>query len=221
MPKQKIIAFAAQMRNGKDTAADYLAKKLNSSITVHRNNMGYPVIPLLWERQSFANAVKNVFETSFDVDREFVEEWKSKPTSPDDFEMPIRQALQFIGDGFRKIKSNIWIDIALRSETPKILSDARYINELKTVYQKGGINVLLWRPGFENNDPCASEAEVMPIVNWASKTQKEGRIVHALGDMPQGAQYIHYFLKNDGDVDDLLKKVDEYLLPAVRKRWAK
>ncbi len=228
MTKQKIIAFAAQMRNGKDTAADYLATRLNSKIPLTRQ----PIAPSRddfkhnfkyskqrWERQAFANAVKSVFEDAFGEDRAFTEEWKSKSVSPDGYDMAIRPALQFIGSGFRTIKSDIWIEVALRHQAPLIISDARYLNELQAVYERGGVNILLWRPGFENDDPNDSEAEIKPLVDWAKETQTDGLVQHDIKGMPHGMQYVHIFLKSGGSIEDLYDQVDKYIVPYVEKRW--
>ena len=132
----KIIGFASQLAMGKDTAADYLAEQLNKS-----RKLGD------WIRCGFADAVKNTFCQAFDVDRQFLEKWKRINHPPENMLMPIRQALQFIGDGFRNIKSDIWIDIALRDTSKQlIISDCRYHNEAKNIHQRGGINVVIYRP---------------------------------------------------------------------------
>jgi hypothetical protein len=220
MTKQKIIAFAAQMQNGKDTAADYLHKALNDRISdregVRRGYIGD------WRRRAFATAVKQVFQDAFGVDRDFLEEWKVKKEVPEGYLKPIRQSLQFIGDGFRQIKPNIWVEIALRDTTPMILSDARYINELKEVHERGGVNILLWRPGFENDDANASEAQILPLVKWASENLEEGAIQWDNPDMniiPEGGQYLHLFIKNDGTEEDLYAKLDDIVVPFVEERW--
>ena len=93
-----IIGVAGQAQMGKDTLADRLCVELNK-----KNKQ--------WSRSAFANAVKQIFCKSFDVDLEFIEKWKGVSENPPGFDMNVRQALQFIGDGFRKIKSEIWLDV--------------------------------------------------------------------------------------------------------------
>ena len=109
----KVVGFAGQMQNGKDTAADYLFEKIK-----HK-----------WgdvERASFADNVKRIFCETFNVDRSFVEEWKTKSEIPEGFDSPVRQGLQQIGDGFRKIQGKIWIELAFRDRAnPAIFSDVR------------------------------------------------------------------------------------------------
>ena len=97
-----IVGFAGQMQNGKDTAADYMFEKIKSK----------------WadvERASFADNVQRIFCETFNVDRSFVEEWKTKSEVPEGFDSPVRQGLQQIGDGFRKIQGSIWIELAFRN----------------------------------------------------------------------------------------------------------
>ena len=86
------IAAFGQAAFGKDVLSNYLKENL-------KNNF-------IWERASFADAVKRVFEDSFGYDREFTEKWKRIPEPPEGLELPVRQSLQLIGDGFRKIKKN-------------------------------------------------------------------------------------------------------------------
>lgn len=209
----EIIGFAGQFSTGKDTAADYLVKKLNELSNKK------------WQRIAFASAVKKVFMNSFNVDKEFIEEWKRKEKIPEGFNIPIRKALQFIGDGFRQIKSDIWIDIAFRNNTNSlIISDVRYINEAKVI--RGGLrqgrhlykgyNVLLWRNNFENDDPSPSEAQIMPLVKWCLNTGQNG-VIFGKKNIPEGISDFDYFLKNDGNIDDLYRKIDCELLPEILK----
>ena len=121
----KYIAVTGQLAMGKDVFCDYLCDELNQNSAEK------------WSRNAFANAVKDTFCNAFDVDREFIEKWKRVPEAPPGFLLPIRQCLQFIGDGYRKIRDEIWIEIALR-DTGKnlIISDGRYINEAKAIKQR-------------------------------------------------------------------------------------
>jgi hypothetical protein len=197
----KVIACAGQAESGKDTAGDYLAKKLNE-IIVHEDDK--------WKRIAFANAVKKVFMDTFNVNREFVEEWKRKDEIPEGFDMPVRKSLQFIGDGFRKIKGNIWIETAFRTSDNIIISDGRYINEAKVISEKGGITVLVWRPRFENDDPNPSESQIRPFVDYCAKNLSDGPILGT-----DDLKYFDFFLKNDGSLEDLQKKIDQILIPFV------
>jgi hypothetical protein len=113
------IAAFGQAAFGKDVLSNYLKEKLNNGI--------------LWERASFADAVKRVFEESFGYDREFIEKWKRIPEPPEGLELPVRQSLQLIGDGFRKVKNSVWIDKVLNKMQNVIITDGRYLNEAKAI----------------------------------------------------------------------------------------
>lgn len=145
------------MQAGKDTIADYLQLKLNECGDIQ------------WTRAAFASNVKRVFMETFDVDTAFIEKWKVLSDIPSGFVMPVRQALQFIGDGFRKIQPTIWLDLAFREKVPKIISDVRYINEFRRVKKEGGMNILVGRPDRLNDDPNGSEAQIRPYVMWCLK----------------------------------------------------
>lgn len=216
----KAIAVAAQLANGKDVFCDYLVERLNESLK--QNN--FP----LWERTAFANAVKQVFENSFGVDRTFIEDWKRNPDPPPNFLKNIRKSLQFIGDGFRQIKDEIWIEIALRDESKQlVISDSRYINEAKAVQSKGGIMFVLYRPGYLNDDPNPSEAQIRPIVEFCAKELQEGQIPkfsylkEKYGQAcPDDLQYYDYYLINDGSLQDLYQKIDDQVVPFIKSKYA-
>jgi len=208
-----IIGAAAQLNSGKDVLCDYLFKKLNSET---------PDFP--WKRSAFANAVKNVYETSFGVDRQFIEDWKRDPNPPPGMLMNVRKGLQFIGDGFRQIKSNIWIDLVFRENENNnvIISDCRYINEAKAIKEKNGITILMHRVGFLNDDPNPSESQIRPIVEFCLKNVKDGPIP-SLGyianlNPPDGIEYYDFFLNNDGSLEDLYGKANELLIPFIKGR---
>jgi hypothetical protein len=128
--------------------------------------------------------------------------------------MPVRQALQFIGDGFRKIKSDVWVDLIFREEPEKVvISDVRYCNELKAIKEKNGINILLWRPNYENNDPNQSEAQIRNLVDWYASKNVEGLVTDIYEDhAPYGCEFIDYFIINDGTLEDFYNKVRKYVM---------
>lgn len=207
----KVIAVAAQLGNGKDVFSDYLAERLNAQ----RKTDFYPA---MWVRSAFANAVKKVYMDSFGVDMDFIEKWKRVDEPPPGKIKNVRKSLQFIGDGFRQIQDDIWIEIALRDERhPLILSDSRYINEAKAVKAKGGLMVVLWRPGWENDDPNPSEAQILPIVQACVNTQQEGPIDAMLCPECPDLQFYDFFLKNDGSLEDLYQKIDDIVIPYVNE----
>jgi hypothetical protein len=196
----KTISFGGQLACGKDTAADYLAEILDSN----------------WQRAALASAVKKVFMDTFQVDMEFIEKWKRIKESPPGFSKPVRQSLQFIGDGFRQIQGNIWIDLAFREEIDRIVSDVRYVNEIVKVKSINGIICLIWRPGHENSDPNGSEAQIKPYIDFFSENGKEGVVLGTEGG-PEHAEKVDLFLINDGTLEDFCKKVDDIVVPYAKE----
>lgn len=204
----KIIGIFGQLGNGKDEVANCLVKKLNGEWGDGPFIHDFGVGPPKWYRLGFADAVKKVFMESFNVSWDFIEEWKRKDEVPPGFDLNVRKSLQHIGDGFRKIQSDVWIRKAMKSHA--VISDGRYSNEAKMIKENGGINVVLYRQGFENDDPNPSESQIKPYVDYFNKNYKEGPI----SDLPiinppfDGLQYFDYFLKNDGSLEDLYSKID-------------
>lgn len=206
----KAICAFGQLMNGKDVFCDYLKKKLDE------------LNEIFWERASFADAVKKTYENAFGVDRSFIEKYKRISENPPDMQMNVRQSLQFIGDGFRKIKDDIWIEIALRDKTRNIiLSDGRYINEAKKVTEIGGINILIYRNGYLNDDPNPSESLLRPLVEFCEKNCQDGLINKNLSNMPEELKLFDIFLKNDGDLQKFYNKIDNVIIPLIKEIYYK
>lgn len=240
-----VIGVASQAQHGKDTLADRLCERLNSKHNnqvdmIHESMLGSsPTEDQLesipdynpWQRRAFAANVKRVFCETFGVDAAFVEEWKVKSEIPPGFDMPVRQALQFIGDGFRKIMGTIWLDLAFRDNLPKIISDVRYINEFTRVKAEGGLNILIGRPDRLNDDPNGSEAQIRPYIDWCFKAFSPTTKFVDLRDVdwrsirdkctseaeypPPNIEMFDVFIRNDGTIDELYNIVDTKLVPFV------
>jgi hypothetical protein len=213
----KIIGVAGQLQNGKDSTADALAPELNRARIDDR-----------WTRISFARRLKRIFCETFGVDLEFVEKWKVIDQIPPGFDCTVREALINIGDNFRKIRGTVWIDLAMQEagNKPSICSDVRYINELRKVSETGGMNILVWRPGRENDIPNRSESELRPIVDYYVGLIKTGLFRGYVPKekvpntpKPAGAEYIDLFLCNDGSLDDLRQKVAGVVAPMVERKF--
>lgn len=194
-----IIGVSGQARFGKDIISDYLAPKLNFS------------------RAAFAHSVKKIFCEAFNVDLEFIEKWKVISEPPPGFDMPVRQALQFIGDGFRQIKKDVWVDLIFRyNPQDVVISDVRYCNELMAIKNKGGINILLWRPGYENDDPNKSESQIKSLIDWFASKNIEGDVKNISKESgPYGCEFVDYFIINNGTLDQLYEKVGNIIVHSI------
>jgi len=206
-----VIGVAAQAQMGKDTLADRLQEQLKERGAE-------------WERAAFASNVKKVYEDTFGVDRAFVEKWKVKDEAPPGFDMSVRKSLQFIGDGFRQIKSTIWLDLAFRDSIPKIISDVRYPNEFARVHHEGGLNILVGRPDKLSDDPNGSEALIKPYCVWAldnfpdkMTVVADALAVDGVTGWPENFHMFDIFIRNDGTKEELYEIVDTQLVPFVEK----
>jgi hypothetical protein len=202
--KNNIIAAFGQLANGKDTLCDHMVEMLPKNEN--------------WKRSAFANAVKDTYCKTFNVTREFIEVWKRKEECPPGMLMNVRKGLQFVGDGFRQIVPSIWIDIALRTNDNVIISDGRYINEAKAVSERGGINILIYREGFMNDDPNPSEAQLKPHIQFCLDNNiQEGPIdLFNYRDFPEGFNFFNYFIINNGSKSNFLDKINSKLVPHLK-----
>jgi hypothetical protein len=210
----KTIGVGGQLANGKDELANYLATRLNE------------LCKEPWKRNAFANKVKETFERAFGKDREFIEQWKRLEMAPPGFKKNVRQCLIGIGDGFRQMQPNIWIEQAFADQDAhQIISDCRYINETKHIRERDGVTILLWREGHMNNMESASEQEYMPFLMKCLHSQLyssagEDNWVPFEGEIGPAMEIpFDLFIRNDGDLNKLKQKVDAIVIPFLRRKW--
>lgn len=207
----KLCCVFGQASNGKTEIAKYLVRRINE---VRKNND--------WSVRSFAKPVKQIYMDTFGVDAEFIDKWKRSPEVPPGFDLPVRQSLQLIGDGFRKIFHNVWVNIALKNANLNIIDDGRYFSEGRALKEKKGFNILVWRPGFENSDTNLSEAEIHPLVNFCKHYygMNDQPIVRRtdINDMFGSSLPVEdfdFFIVNDGDLNHLYSKLDSLIIPLI------
>jgi hypothetical protein len=197
-----IIGLAGQAASGKDTVANILIPHLNQ------------ISGFTFVRNSFAGNVKKIFAQAFGVDLDFIEEWKRKDVAPQNFLVPVRRGLQMIGDGFRQIKSDVWIEFVLKNpQNDLVISDVRYCNEALQIKKYQGINVCLIRPDMMNNDTNDSEKIMGQIALHFDRMGYDGSIVY-----DENYPMFDYFLKNDGDLKKLEDRVVNELLPYIKSK---
>ena len=93
--------------------------------------------------------------------------------------------------------------------------DGRYLNELKNIKLNRGYNILLYRPGFENNDPNPSEAQIKILVDYFCSMNKEGDVSLIRDIEVEGSDLVDFFIINDGSLEDLYKKIDSLIIPYI------
>lgn len=191
-----LFCVSGQMRSGKNAVGEYISSQLGI------------------ETASFAKPVKEIFCNTFGVDLEFLENWKVKNTPPPGFQKTVRQSLQFIGDGFRSINPNVWVEYAFSNNSFNICyTDGRYINELEYVKKNKGINILLYRPSYENNDSNESEAQIKRLVDWFLHNSKEGDVRELnKHNLIPGCDLIDFFIINDSDLKSLYHKINKIII---------
>lgn len=188
------------MRSGKNVTGDYISDALGIKTA------------------SFAKPVKEIFCNTFGVDIEFVEKWKVIDAPPPGFKMSVRQGLQFIGDGFRQINPDVWINYAFQNNShDSCYTDGRYINELARVKKEGGQNILLYRPSHVNNDANESEAQIKRLVDSFLDKSIEGDVRNfSKNHCAPGCEFVDFFIINDSDLKGLFSKLNRMVLEVLR-----
>lgn len=195
------IGIGGQARSGKDTLGRYLVQRLNELGTLGR-----------WVQCGFADPIKRLFMDTFEVNEAFVESWKVRPEPPPGLQLPVRTCLTLIGDGFRRMCPTVWIDKLFRSVPgQRVVTDVRYRNEVQSIRDRGGVVILLYRPGLVSDLSTPSEQELVPLIQQLLDRGREGPVRDT--DLP-----CDYFLINGGSVDDLYRKADEQVLPDLNER---
>lgn len=153
-----IVGITGKKNSGKDTAADYLVKKL-----------GFTKI-------GFADKLKESFAALFDISIEDIERLKNDPDTIVGIQrvlglgedtlyktMTLRTALQRYGvEAHRDIfGQDFWVEAALGPTiwdlgTKIVVPDVRFENEARAIHRQGVV-IEIVRPGLEDNDTRVSE----------------------------------------------------------------
>lgn len=163
-----IVGITGVAGSGKDTAADYLVSKYG------------------FTKVSFAAILKNMLSVA----------GLPEPSNRDDKEKNVegfnftwREAAQTLGTEWgRSLDENIWVKLTMASlEEGKnyVLSDVRFDNEARAIYEAGGSNILLLGRSVDlgNNSTHASEQGV-------------------------DKELIQYYIMNTRDIEGFHKSID-------------
>lgn len=174
-------------------------------------NIIYPHLSNKWKQIGFADPVKDHMCKIFNINREFIEEWKRKKENPPGFNVPMREALILFAESCRKINPNCWIDLALKNNSDNLLiSDGRKEIEALAVADRNGINIILWRQESENECQKENEKDVSKISKDCIRNNLEY-------ELPDCFYPYHYFIKNDCNLETFHKKIHNKLLPYIFK----
>jgi hypothetical protein len=203
-----IIGVCGFIGSGKDTVADYLT-----------NFHGF-------RRESFAGSLKDAVAQVFGWDRTMLEGrttqarvWREQvdPWWAERLNMPNltpRWVLQYWGTEVcrKAFHDDIWIaslENKLRnSKDDIVISDCRFPNEIKSIWDAGGIVVRVVRgPEPEWYDHAVNANQGRGNMSWMLSTEhlkKTG--IHASETAWVGTKFDHV-LDNNGSIDDLFQKV--------------
>jgi hypothetical protein len=203
-----IIGVCGFIGSGKDTVADYLT-----------NFHGF-------RRESFAGSLKDAVAQVFGWDRTMLEgrtktarEWREQvdPWWSDRLGMPNltpRWVLQYWGTEVcrKAFHDDIWIaalENKLRnSKDDIVISDCRFPNEIKSIWDAGGIVVRVVRgdePEWYQDAINFNEGD-RNMLFATSRSRLERAGIHASETAWVGTRFDHV-LDNNGSIDDLFQKV--------------
>jgi hypothetical protein len=188
-----LIAFLGKKGSGKDTAADFMIK-----------NHGFI-------KYVFADPLKKGLKCFFNLTDQQLYDEKLKEEIDPRWGVSPRKLMQTIGtDIFQYLiheilpelkgeHRNHWVTLFkewyldLKKKDPNlkiVIADARFLNEVKTINELGGIVCKIIRPSRGNNDQHLSENEINQIPD----------------------QLIDNVIINDGSLDDIYLKVSNLIL---------
>lgn len=207
-----IVAVLGYAGSGKDTVGDYFVDKYT------------------YERDSFANPLKDAVAAVFGWPREMLEgdtsdsrawrespdtwwerklDWPSHPGSRISKSFTPRVALQWFGtEVFRtSFHDSIWIyslENRLRRKEKVVITDCRFPNEVKVIRDLGGLVIRVKRgPEPEWHSDALAALMGMPPAQEAMKE----RGIH-ISEWAWLTQPTDAILENDGSIEDLWDKVD-------------
>ena len=200
-----IIGITGLIGSGKDTVANYLT-------TFHG-----------FKRESFAASLKDAVSNVFGWDRELLEgsttysrEWREQidPWWAERLDMPNltpRWILQYWGTEVcrKSFHDDIWIasvENKLRNTKDNIvISDCRFVNEIKSIKNAGGITIRVVRGPNPDWYDAAISYNKGPDSNalWSiGKTKLDKLKIHASEYSSVGLNYDHV-VDNNGSIEDL------------------
>jgi len=181
-----LIGIVGLMGSGKDTVANRLVEK-----------HGYI-------RDSFAKSLKDAVASMFNWNREMLEgntsesrEWREQPDKfwSEKFNKLVtpRTILQQFGTEVMRgqMYDGIWVDSCIGRYKGKntVISDTRFINEIKTIKEYGGKIICVTRGGLPTQEDMKKRGAHQSEWDWLDST-------------------FDYMIDNNGTKEELFAKVD-------------
>ena len=185
-----LIGIVGLIGSGKDTVANRLVEK-----------HGYI-------RDSFAKSLKDAVSSMFNWDREMLEgnttssrHWREQPDKfwSERLGKPVtpRWVLQHFGTEVMrgKMYDGIWVDscIGRYKGQNTVISDTRFINEIKTIRTHGGIILCVKRGSLPTKKEMQDKGAHQSEWDWLENDYE-------------------ITINNDGSLDDLYAKVDDLII---------
>ena len=148
------------------------------------------------------------------VTRDFIEANKENTQfKPGGWDCDVRWALCNIGDRFREICPEVWIDIAMFNNTKnKVITDVRYPNEAKKIHSHSkGLVIKIIRPEFEKDEGHRSETSMLEYDRYLPNDYE--------GPLSDDKMPYDYLLRNDGSIEELETKIHIQLIPFILNKW--
>lgn len=217
-----IIGFAGKAASGKTTAARYMAERLPGEVriipmaqvlrneveTFLRASGAEKYVPLVYGSQDdkvqvFQVETKQAHKACPRWSH-FITEHTDIQTNPEQTAVTVRRILQWWGTEYRRAEdpdywTKAWAALVESFDLDNIhilIDDVRFMNELDTVRNEGGVIIKIERPGFNGAGNHASETSLDDYTDW------------------------HRVISNDGTLDDFKRQITELtaeLLAADRK----
>ncbi len=181
-----LIGVVGLIGSGKDTVSERLAQKHN------------------FKKDSFAKSLKDAVSSMFNWDREMLEgktdESRAWREQPDAFwskqmgkDVTPRWVLQYFGTEVMRgqMYDGIWVDSCLgryKGENT-VISDTRFINEIKTIKEHGGKIICVTRGGLPTQEDMKKRGAHQSEWDWLDST-------------------FDYVIDNNGTKEELFAKVD-------------
>jgi len=185
-----LIGLVGLMGSGKDTVAEHL-------VEYHG-----------FKRDSFAKSLKDAVASMFNWDRKLLEgstkksrEWREQPDAfwSERFgkEVTPRWVLQYFGTEVMRgqMYDAIWIDscIGRYKGEPTVISDTRFVNEIKTIKAQGGKIMCVKRGELPTQKEMQEKGAHQSEWDWLNSD-------------------FDFVIENNGTKEELFEKVDELFI---------
>ena len=185
-----MIGLCAQSRMGKDTVADYIMNVTEDLKSVKSGKS--------WKKKAFSEELKKVLSLSFNISLSEIEQYKVSSDVHPNLKVTVRKALQMIGETFRHVSPDVWVENAFKSvesvesigptdalitkgaydldknsfPTQIVFTDVRHENEMDSIIARDGVLILIGRTASLKVDPLPSESTFLNAIKWFLENTK-------------------------------------------------